>query len=55
MLGGVRALWSSYVPTSYVTLGLNFLIYKMGIVTISTSRGVVRTKWKAPGVVPGVG
>lgn len=40
---------------SYMALGLNFLICEMEIVTISTFRGVVQTKCKTPGVVPGVG
>lgn len=40
---------------SYTALGLNFLICEMGIVTISSFRGVVQTKCKTPGVVSGVG
>lgn len=37
-----------------LTVGLNFLTCKMGTVTISTSRAVVKTKGEVPSVVPGV-
>lgn len=42
------------LPTTYVTVGLNFLICKMGLLTISTSRAVEKSKGKVPSVVPGV-
>lgn len=38
------------LPTSDMTLGLNFLICTMGRVTVSTSGGVMRTKCKALGM-----
>lgn len=38
------------LPTSDLALGLNFLICKMGRVTVSTSEDVMRTKCKAPGM-----
>ena len=38
------------LPTSDLTLGLNFLICKMGRITVSTAEDVMRTKCKAPGM-----